>query len=104
MTLDTALAARCPASTCPIPAPRLLFFMHPVLDINRRSGPQSSFYFTFFALLGPPARFFLIFFFSQRHGRDIGGGKTGRAIYRPPLGVVGGMEYLFEDNYVLESM
>jgi hypothetical protein len=63
MTLDTALAARCPASTCPIPAPRLLFFMHPVLDINRRSGPQSSFHFTFFALLGPPARFFFDLFF-----------------------------------------
>lgn len=82
MTLDTALAARCPASTCPIPAPRLLFFMRPVLDINRRSGPHSTFLFYLFALLALRARFF----FSVTDG-ILEGVKTGRAIHRPPFGV-----------------
>jgi hypothetical protein len=87
MTLDTDITARCSASTSPIPAPRLLFFMRPVLDINRRSGPHSSFYFDFFCTPWPLGLGF------QRHGWIFGGGKTGRQIHRPPLGVVG-MEYL----------
>jgi hypothetical protein len=60
MTLDTDITARCSASTSPIPAPRLLFFMRPVLDINRRSGPHASFYFNFFALLGPSGSVFSV--------------------------------------------
>jgi hypothetical protein len=73
-------------------------FLHAPLPGHHPVGDRIPLLFLVFWTLVPSG----LVFCSVTDGVAIGGGKTGGQIHSPPFGV--GMEYLFEDNYVLDSL
>jgi hypothetical protein len=81
MTLDAEMTARHAASTFPSPAPRILFFMRPILDIIRMGRVPLFFFCT------------LAFWAGSFSGLgNFGGGAKLAGNTPPPFGV--GTEYL----------